>query len=391
MTALTVLLFLARLPAAGASMVLTLHVVVSLGRGYGQAGLVGAAVTIGMALGSPYLGRVVDRWGLRPMLVLATVGETAFWLAVRHLPYQALLPVAFLGGLVALPVMSVGRQAIAAAAPPDLRRAGYSVDSVASELTWVVSPVVAVVAATRLTPAVATTLLGFAVLVSGSALLWLNPKVRPDSAEPAGSGGVALRTWLTPRLLAVYVIAGGAVFVLSGVDVSLVASLRGSGQLDWTGVAVALTAVASALGGIAYGALRRAPGQLRLMVLLSALIIPAGAFFGGQWWVLALALVPGCAVCAPTVAATGEAVSSLAPPSASGVAAGMQSSAFTTGAALGSPVVGFVLDHTNPGWGFAAAGVGGLLFAVVAWVLARAHRTPAERPGDRVATGASTS
>ena len=57
--------FLARLPQAMTGVVLTLHVVTTLHRGYGEAGLVTAVMTVGMAVGSPWRGRLVDRLGLR--------------------------------------------------------------------------------------------------------------------------------------------------------------------------------------------------------------------------------------------------------------------------------------------------------------------------------------
>src|SRR5689334_737994 len=70
---------LARIPVIAASVTLTLHVVLDLHRGYGAAGLVGASSTVGIALGSPLLGRFVDRRGMRPMLLLTTVAEAVFW------------------------------------------------------------------------------------------------------------------------------------------------------------------------------------------------------------------------------------------------------------------------------------------------------------------------
>jgi predicted MFS family arabinose efflux permease len=89
-----------------------------------------------------------------------------------------------------------------------------------------------------------------------------------------------------------------------------------------------------------------------------------------------LVLVPAAFLCAPTIAATGEEVSRLAPPAARGEAMGLQSSAFTLGAAAGAPLVGFVVDHASPMFGFVLAGVGGVLVAALAWVLgARRDRT----------------
>ena len=52
----------------------------------------------------------------------------------------------------------------------------------------------------------------------------------------------------------------------------------------------------------------------------------------------------------------------------------MQSSAFTLGAAAGAPLVGFVVDHSSAGWGFAVAGLGGVVVAAVAAVLIARQR-----------------
>jgi predicted MFS family arabinose efflux permease len=124
----------------------------------------------------------------------------------------------------------------------------------------------------------------------------------------------------------------------------------------------------SAVGGLIYGAVHRAANQVTLMALLGLLTIPIG-LAGGHWWVLALALAPAAALCAPTIAATGEQVSRLAPVAVRGEATGLQSSAFTLGAAIGSPLAGFVIDHSSPGWGFAVAGAGGVLVTTAAAVL----------------------
>ncbi len=96
---------------------LTLHVAVGLGHGYGAAGTAGAVVTIGMAVGASVMGRLIDRFGLRLVLVITMVGEALFWGLGSQLSYPALLVAGFAGGLLQLPAMSIGRQAIAALVP----------------------------------------------------------------------------------------------------------------------------------------------------------------------------------------------------------------------------------------------------------------------------------
>jgi predicted MFS family arabinose efflux permease len=139
--------------------------------------------------------------------------------------------------------------------------------------------------------------------------------------------------------------------------------------VEWTGLVVSLMCIASIAGGVVHGAVHRSLSQSKLMLLMALLVLPVG-LLDHPWWVLALALVPTNLLCAPTLAATTETVSALAPVRVRGEAMGLQDSATRIGVAIGSPVVGFAIDHTAPEWGFAAAGIGGLAIAAVgvAWL-----------------------
>jgi MFS family permease len=373
---LMVLIFFARIPLSAAGMILTLHVAVGLGRGYGAAGLVGAVSTVGIALGAPVMGRIVDRYGLRPMVAVTTIGETVFWLTARQMPYPVLLVAGFVGGFVVLPAMSIGRQAIAALVPDESRRTAYSMDSISTELSFMVGPALAVLLAIQFSTKTAMFGMACGIAAVGLAVLVVNPAVRSkeELAEADANGArPPRRSWLTPRLVAVLIVGAGTVFVLAGTEVTIVAQLRENGEIGWTGLVVAVWSVASAVGGLVYGAMSRSIRQVTLMMWLGALTVPVG-LAGGEWWVLAIAILPAAAVCAPTIAATGEEVSRLAPVAVRGEATGMQSSAFTLGAAAGAPLVGFVVDHSSPGWGFAVAGLGGLLVAFVAVVLTQLQK-----------------
>ena len=376
---LLILIFFARVPMSAAGMILTLHVAVGLGRGYGAAGTVGAAATLGIACGAPLMGRVVDRYGLRRMLVITTLGEMMFWLTARLLPYPLLLVAAFAGGVVVIPAMSIGRQAIAALVPEDLRRTAYSLDSISTELSFMVGPATAVFLATQFATTTAMAAMAFGIFAVGLALFVVNPAVRSQRERAEGDGDrPPRRVWLTPRLLGVLLVGAGAVLVLSGTEVSIVAQLRQHGEITWTGVVVAVWSAGSAIGGLVYGAMHRSANQVSLMALLGLLTIPIG-LGGGVWWLLAMALLPAALLCAPTIATTGEDVARLAPVAVRGEATGLQSSAFTLGAAIGGPLVGFVVDHSSPGWGFTVAGAGGLLVAGVAMLLRR-RPGPLESP-----------
>lgn len=378
---LMVLVFLARIPASAAGMIITLYVAVDLGRGYGAAGLVGAVATIGIGLGAPLLGRVVDRFGLRPMLVITTIGETVFWVFASHLPFPVLLAAAFVGGMLVLPAMAIGRQAIPALVPPDLRRTAFSMDSVSAELSFMVGPAAAVLVTTQFSSRTAMICMAGGLVLVGSLLWIVNPAMRSEAEKADDATPVPRREWLTPRMIGVLAIGAGAVFILAGTEVAIVAQLRANDELTWTGLVVMVWAAGSAVGGLVYGSLKRSIRQVTLMAWLGLLTIPIG-LAGGQWWLLMLALLPAAALCAPTVTATGEEVTRLAPTSARGEAVGLQSSAFTLGAAAGAPLVGFVVDHAGPGWGFALAGVGGVLVAGAAAMAARSSRQPVKDPAE---------
>ncbi|MEV4478998.1 MFS transporter [Micromonospora coxensis] len=367
---------LARVPLTATGVTLTFFVVLDLGRGYGAAGLIGAALTVGAAIGSPLLGRLVDRHGLRPMLAVTTAAEAVFWASAPTLSYPVLLPAAFLAGLLALPAFSVIRQSIAALVPQEHRRPAYALDSMSVELSFMVGPALAVALATTVSARLTLWTVGAGVVAAGVTLWLMNPPTRSADEQVAPQSRVPRRVWLTPRLLAVLAVSAGATLVLGGTDVAVVAVLRAGGEVGWTGAVLAMWAVASLVGGFAYGAVKRSFSPLALAAALSLCTIPVG-LGGDHWWLLCLALVPAGALCAPTLAATADAVSRLAPAGVRGEAMGLHGSAVTVGIALGAPLAGAVIDASAPLWGFAVTGAVGLALTLAVLPLELRHRRAA--------------
>jgi MFS family permease len=361
------LMTLARVPPTAAGMTITMHVLLVLDRGYGAAGLVGAVSTVGIALGSPLMGHIVDRRGLRAMVLLSMATEGIFWFAAPLLSYEVLLVTCFVTGITVMPVMSLGRQILTALVPDDRRRTALAMDSMVVELSFMAGPALGVALTTQASSRTAMWAIGASMLVIGAILYAVDPPVRHE-----GETGerVPRREWLDGRLLGVLISAGGATFVLSGVEVSVVASMRGLGLTGWTGAMVVVMCLASLAGGFLYGGLTRVPPLWALMGGMGLLAVPIGLLGWSPWW-LALALVPTNFLCAPTITATGELITKFTPASARGVAMGLQSSAFTLGVALGQPVTGFVIDHSSPGWGFAVAGAGAVVVAAGTVLLGR--------------------
>ncbi|MCK2237623.1 MULTISPECIES: MFS transporter [unclassified Crossiella] len=367
---LVVVTLLARTPIAAGPMVLNLHVLQDLGQSYTWAAVVSVAVTIGLAVGSPLLGRMVDSVGLRPVILMTTVVEGVFWFASPWLGLTGLLATAVFGGLFALPVHSISRQAMAALVPEAQRRTAFSLDSMVVEAAFMVGPALGVVVVTGLSGQVAMIGVGSCIVLAGIGLFLLNPATRSSTSEVATGPRPPRSSWLTTRMLAVLAASTGAVLVLSGSDLAIVGVLREAGQLPWTSAVIPIWCLASLIGGFVYGAMHRSYPSLVLMGLLGLCTIPVA--FADQWWLLGLMLIPAGLLCAPTIAATSEEVSRLTPESVRGEALGLHGSALTAGSALGAPLAGLAIDLAGPPWGFVAVGGAGLLSAIVAWTLFRA-------------------
>ena len=377
--ALLVITMLARLPITAAPLVLTLHVVLDLDRGFAAAGLIGAAFAVGGALGAPLLGRGVDRLGLRPVVVATTLVEAAFWLAAPALGFGALVAAAFTAGLLAIPVFSLSRQALSAALPPQERRAGFSLDSVGVELSFAVGPAagIALMTATGAT----TTLRAVAalILVSGAALVVLDPPVHGhDPRLPAAdrlappaprSAGEARPPWLTRPVAALLVVTLASTMVVTGTETAMTAVMTSLGSVEHLGLVLALWCLASLVGGLVFGASGRRPRATTVLALLAVTALPAA--LADSWTALALLVVPTGLFCAPVMSLTAEVLTSTTPAAVRGLALGVHSSALTIGSAVGAPVIGLVVDAGDPRWGFVAVAAAGLVLAAVALVAGR--------------------
>lgn len=369
------LLLVARIPLTAATMVITLHVVLGLHRGYGAAGLVGAAATVGIGVGAPLAGRCLDSYGLRPVLVVTTLVDAAFWLSGWVLSYAALALCAFVAGVLSLPVMTFGRQSLAALVPERDRRTAYSMDSISVEFAYAAGPALGVLLATAVSTPTAMMGVGGGLLLAGTLLYIANPPTREASASTIRP---PRRAWLGAPMVGLLLTEFGAVFALAGTEVGVVAALRRAGEISFTGVVTIVMCLASAVGGAIYGGWHREYPPAVMMGLLGLLTLPVG-LLAGTWWVLALALVPTNLLCAPTLSATNDRISRLAPAAARGEAMGLAASATTVGAALGSPLIGTTVDHTGVFWGFAVAGIGGVAIAAAAYLLQR-RTTAIARP-----------
>ncbi|MEV4009977.1 MFS transporter [Nonomuraea angiospora] len=380
--ALLLMGLLARIPSTAMGMTLTLHVAVALDLGYGKAGLVTMANTIGMAIGSPLSGRFVDRHGLRPVVLVTTVAQAVFWACAWALPFPALIGTAAVAGLLALPVFSVTRQCLVAMVPVSQRRSAFALDSMLVELAYMAGPALAVAGLTMLGSGVTMTIIGVATAAAGLGIFVLNPPIRSPEEREAQSIKVPRRQWLTPGFVALLGTAAAATFVLSATELALIATMNNAGQTQWVGFAVAIWCVYSLIGGFVYGGLSRGFSPLMLIACMGLLTIPVSLVSSWQW--LVVMLLPAGLLCAPALSATVDVLSRWVPSVARGEAMGFHGTALLIGGASSAPIAGAVIDASGPTWAFVLAGLVG-----VAMVLTAAPFWP-RRPVEPIPTPAQT-
>ncbi|MET1035795.1 MAG: MFS transporter [Arthrobacter sp.] len=408
----------ARLPHSAAGILLTLHVVRTLGLDWTAAGTAAAVMTVGIALGAPWRGRRIDTVGLRRALVPSVVAEAAVWSAVPHVPYHWLLPLAFLGGVFALPVFSVVRQALGVMTAGETRRSAFALDAIATELVFMAGPALAALVAIGAGTPAGLTAVGLVGAASGLVLMWLNPPTRSgqsgavaesDAKEerrgaeaavvasaPAhlaeaeagllDAGGKETRArvarrgrtfrrrfgWVGAGVVAVFIAAAGAGLLLSGSEVAMIAVLERIGAVGELGIVFAFWCGASVVGGLVYGSMRRRVSPLALLLGMSVLTVPM--FWADGTWALALLAIPPGLLCAPLLSAASERLADLVPEERRGEAMGWYGSALTGGTALGSPLVGLVIDAGSPGGGFVVVGVAGAALCLAALAAQGARR-----------------
>ncbi|MEJ2866898.1 MFS transporter [Actinomycetospora sp. OC33-EN08] len=337
--------FAARLPLTATGVVLTLHVAVGLDRGFAAAGLVGGAVTLGTAVGAPGLGRLIDRFGLRPVLLLCGLSEVVFWSLAPFLDVVVLTVTAFVAGALALPAFSVVRQSLGAVVSEDRRRPAFALDAMSAEVSFIVGPALGTGAVLALPPTTALWLVGAGFVLATAALWGLDPPTRGDG-QPPGEEAPSMRHWLGAPMVVALLGAVAAVLLLSATELAVVAALTARGETGWFALANTVWCLTSLVGGFLYGVAARPPALPTLLAALAVGTVPVA--FGGPWWLVTVLVVPAGAFCAPALSSAAEAVGRLAPDGARGVATGLHGSAIMLGAALAQPLTGLLIDRVSP-------------------------------------------
>jgi predicted MFS family arabinose efflux permease len=368
---------LVRGPVFASGVLLTVHVVTSLGRPYAAAGALSAAATVAIAVRGPWRGRLLDRLGLRRVVLPSLAVATVCWSIAPFVDYWPLLLLAVGAGLFVIPTFSITRQAVIASVDESDRRTAISLDSASLELAFMIAPALAVWAAAQWSTS--WVLLGTQMLgVLGGVALWLvDPPLRGAGETAVGSARVPVRSWFGLPFLAVCLAAMATTLVLAGSDIGFVAQMRQFGAVPQLGLVLALWGLGSLVGGLLYGAMSRSVSAFWLLGGLALVTFPM-ALAGSPWGLGALGLVAGL-LCAPTITATIDQAARLVPAAVRGEALGWHGSFLTTGGALGAPIAGVAIDRGGPAAGFVTVASIGLLVAAAGLATTRARRAARER------------
>ena len=381
---------LIRIPMFAGTVLLTLHVVTALGRSYGQAGLVTAAATVAIAISGPWRGRLLDRLGLRRTVAPSLLVQLVCWSIAPWVDYAPLMALAALAGLFVVPTFSILRQVIIRSVPEHQRRTALSLDSAATELSFMAGPALGVWLATAWNTGWALFTVEMAAVLAGCVLWVANPAIKgaADGSDPAPVRPVepepipgAWRGFITMRVAAVYLAAACATLVLSGTDVAIVAALRSFEATSSIGWILALWGAGSLVGGLVYGAWHRSFSVFWLLGGLAATTAPVALAAGVPSFAVLITL--SGVLCAPTLTATVEQLSRVVPERFRGEMMGWHGSAMTSGSAVGAPLAGFAIDLGGWRWGFLVVSALGLIVAGAGMLGGARHRAlPHDGPRD---------
>ncbi|GAA2009266.1 MFS transporter [Nocardiopsis rhodophaea] len=339
---------------------------------YALAGAVAATFTFSMALITPQVSRLTDRYGQRRVLPLAA-GVSVASLCLLLLCVQFGLPLwtYFLfaipaGCMPSMSAMARARWTELYRESPQLHTA-YSFESVADELTFISGPALSVVLST-MAFAQAGPLASAAFLTVGVLLFVAQrstePPVRPLDS---GSRGTILLRSGPLVVLALTLLAGG--IIVGAVDVVAVAFAESLGVPSATGIVLSSYALGSAISGLVFGALNLPwkPHRALLAATVGTGLTTLPFLVVSNIWALSVAVFFAGVFFAPTMILVMTLIEKTVP--ASSLTEGMTwaLTGLTIGTAVGTFTAGIAVEQAGTLGGFTVTvAAGALTVSIVA-------------------------
>lgn len=342
---------------------------------YAAAGAVAAAFGIAVGLSAPFIGRLIDRRGLRGVIVPLSLLHAACMAALvafglSGAPVGLLVMLAALAGAFIPPLGSISRSLwprILRDEDPGLLSTALALEGVLIELIFVTGPLLTALFAAVWDPAVALAL-SPALLLAGLVGFLIQPPVRTwvisDEAADHGAWG-ALRS---PGIRTLVLCTLPMGFCFGAMEVTLPAFTEHHGARGLAGVLVATWSLGSAIGGLAYGARQWSGAPGRRYAHLAALL-PIGylplAIAPSLAVMFPLALLAGCCI-APTLTAGNQIAGDVAPAGAETEAYTWPVTSLVVGLAAGNWCAGAIVEAIDWQAAFLVSAGGAGLSAILA-------------------------
>lgn len=347
----------ARFPFGMLSLAFLIHIE-SVFDSYGAAGLVLGAMSIGQAIAGPLTSRLMGRLGMRPVLIATMIICTTAIVAMAFapLPIVGLMMVGFIAGLSMPPIQPAVRTIYPKVVNSRQLTPLFSLDASAQEIIWVLGPVMATFVAIQVSTTAGILLAAFFLVAGGTWFVALPEVGRVRIPRSRRKLGVVLKK---PEVLLSTVVGFMLVAACSAVEAGVVSVFgHGSANAGWV---LGIFAVGSLIGGLALGHAPIGPWALASRMLVVTVGLALASIWLNFWWLSAALFVAGVGI-APCFAVLFGIVSASVKFSDTAEAYGWIGTGQLIGAALGSAIAGFTIDHFGPvsaiyvAAGFAALG-----------------------------------
>jgi MFS family permease len=368
---------------------------------YAIAGGAGAIFAVAGAVVSPVVGRIADRVGPSPVLLVTAVAHPLALvglLLARHRGVALIYVASAVAGATYPPMSAAIRGAWNDLTEPasgryGLRNTALAAETSLFELVFVLGPllvagfVLVADASAALVGAGVVTLVGTVVVALGRVMRGWCPHPRHTHARGLGP----LRVGGFPALL-ICVAGLGIAFGAAGVAVPAFAAAKGVADPDGlAGVLLAIWAVGSAVGGFWFGTRRPAENMSRQFAVLLAGLAGTFAVFAVMPTpaALGIALVVGGFTIAPALTVENTMVGRISPVSMLNESYTWVVTVAIGASALGGSGAGLIVDAAGVPWAFLYAGAAVAVAAVVAALpngpVARAEKSAAVRVSNALA------
>ncbi|SEN74749.1 MFS transporter [Cryobacterium sp. TMT1-3] len=347
----------ARFPFGMLSLAFLIHIE-QIFDSYGAAGLVLGAMSIGQAIAGPLTSRLMGRLGMRPVIIatMFICAVSIIVMALVPLSVLSLMLIGFVAGLSTPPIQPAVRTIYPKIVNSRQLTPLFSLDASAQEIIWVLGPVIATFVALQVSTT-AGILLAAIFLVGGGIWFVSLPEVgRVRIPRSRRKLGVVLKK---PEVLLSTIVGFTLVAACAAVEAGVVAVFgHGSADAGWV---LGIFAIGSLIGGLALGHAPIGPWALAARMLIVTIGLALASLWLTFWWLSLALLLAGVGI-APAFAVLFGIVSASVKFSDTAEAYGWVGTGQLIGAAMGSAIAGFSIDHSGPvsaiyvAAGFAALG-----------------------------------